>query len=87
MSGRSTPMFRSTPPEAATAKSPVRQHGRVSSMFHPAVLLPSVTTLPGVLLTVAGSRAWELARLLQFKPTADGSSFGAAVLAAAAASG
>ncbi|WIA31832.1 hypothetical protein OEZ86_002699 [Tetradesmus obliquus] len=33
-----------------------------------------------------GSRAKELTRLIQFKPTADGSSFGAAVLAAAAAS-
>ncbi|KAF6256737.1 hexokinase [Scenedesmus sp. NREL 46B-D3] len=33
-----------------------------------------------------GSRASELTRLIQFKPTADGSSFGAAVLAAAAAS-
>jgi hexokinase len=33
-----------------------------------------------------GPHARDLARLLQFKPTADGSSFGAAVLAAAAAS-
>jgi hexokinase len=39
-----------------------------------------------LLCLTAGSRAGELTRLIQFKPTADGSSFGAAVLAAAAAS-
>jgi hypothetical protein len=43
-------------------------------------------TMLCMLCLVPGSRAKELARLIQFKPTADGSSFGAAVLAAAAAS-
>lgn len=39
-----------------------------------------------VMVLVAGSRAHELTPLLEFQPVADGSSFGAAVLAAAAAS-
>jgi hypothetical protein len=39
-----------------------------------------------VMALAAGSRAHELTLLLDFQPVADGSSFGAAVLAAAAAS-
>ncbi len=42
--------------------------------------------LPVLLYVAAGSRAHELTHLLDFQPVADGSSFGAAVLAAAAAS-
>ncbi|KAF8070974.1 HXK1 [Scenedesmus sp. PABB004] len=44
------------------------------------------TFLDTYLREAFGARAKELVRLIQFKPTADGSSFGAAVLAAAAAS-
>lgn len=41
---------------------------------------------PAMPVAPAGSRAHELTHLLEFQPVADGSSFGAAVLAAAAAS-
>lgn len=53
-----------------------------ASGWQPLLRLSVARHVPGV---VAGSRCRELLPLLEFTPVADGSSFGAAVIAAAAA--